>query len=108
MGAETGGPYYGSIRPVDPDNPGAVPRVCHELERAVPGSGLVRWKIRAEIPGEPRADVYILAREDDEEGAKKHYAEHTGLTKRRRVVDDRGEIKEVMTPYNLVVRKLPD
>lgn len=85
---------------------GKLPRVISGNERAP--AGLKRWKVRADIPGEAFAALYLLGKEGDEEGVKKLYAAEVGLDKRRKVIDDKGEIKEVTRPYDLVVVLLPD
>lgn len=56
---------------------GPLPRVVKELERRVPGT--VRYKVRADnYPGmnKPR---YVLAKQGDEDGAKKLYAKASGI-----------------------------
>lgn len=96
---------YGTQRPV---GPGKVPRVISGFERIVKGSGLARFKVRADTPGQPAATLYILAKEDDEDGARLCYAEAAGLLVKRRVFDVDGTIKQVVPPYNLVLTKLDD
>lgn len=102
----TGDDSSGPPRPplADPSLP--LPRVCDQGERAYPGS--TRYKVRADIPGEPRAPLYILAPEGDVQAAKDCYAKAHALDKRRRVVDEEGKVKEVQQPYDLVIVALPD
>lgn len=80
---------------------GKVPRVIDQGERAP--EGLRRFKVRADIPGEPTPTLYILAK--DEESACKHYMEYTGRQKRLDHLKRQGQ--EAQAPF-LSVRELPD
>jgi hypothetical protein len=91
-------------RLADPRLP--LPRLCHPNERAYPGA--TRYKVRAEIPGQPFPPLYILAPENDEQAAKDCYARVQNLDRKRRVLDDQGNMKEVMPVYDLILVRLPD
>jgi hypothetical protein len=101
---ETGPSYPGMARVADPSLP--LPRVCDQSERAYEGT--CRYKVRAEQPGNPFPPLYVLTEDGDEEGAKRCYAERQLLHRRRKVVDDQGNIKEVSPVYDIIIVKLPD
>jgi hypothetical protein len=91
-------------RLADPRLP--LPRVCHQNERAYPGA--TRYKVRAEIPGNPQAPLYILAPENDERAAVDCYARALGLDRKRRALDENGTLKEVSIIWDPVIVRLPD
>jgi hypothetical protein len=91
-------------RLADPRLP--LPRVCHQNERAYPGA--TRYKVRAEIPGNPQAPLYILAPENDERAAVDCYARALGLDRKRRALDENGALKEVSIVWDPVIVRLPD
>jgi hypothetical protein len=91
-------------RLADPRLP--LPRVCHQNERAYPGA--TRYKVRAEIPGNPQAPLYILAPENDERAAVDCYARALGLDRKRRALDEDGALKEVSIVWDPVIVRLPD
>lgn len=102
-GAETA-PVRTAPRPADPSQP--LPRVCDQHERAYEGTA--RFKVRALIAGEPREPLYVLAEEGDEQGARDAYLKAQGLDRKRKVLDEKGELKEVLPPVDLFVVRLAD
>jgi hypothetical protein len=80
------------------------PKVIDPSQRAP--QGWKRYKIRADIPGEPVRTLYILAK--DEQSAKDEYARSTGLDRTRKAVGDDGKLKDVQRAFDLVVTELPD
>jgi hypothetical protein len=69
-------PPFGTGKPAAAD--GVLPRVVGELERAVPGT--VRFKVGCRNYS-PRKTRYVLAKPDDEAGARACYLKAEGLDK---------------------------
>lgn len=92
-------PKHGTPEPVEPG--GKVPRVVKGTDRAIPGSGLKRFRIRCDTFTACKTR-YILAK--TEEDAIKFYSEQDGIPK---LVENAKKEKPNFEPvYD--VRELPD
>jgi hypothetical protein len=95
---------HGTPRAADP---GPLPRVVHELDRAP--AGAVRFKVRCNNYGPPPVRYLLVAADKDEAmkaAAEECYAKSVGLD--RQLADlRRRNVPDVVEP-ELVVTKLPD
>lgn len=92
--------------PEESTDPNRVPRVINPNLRA--SEGFTRFKIRADLTGSGSKTLYILAKKDDEDGARTCYLKATGLDRKRKSLNAEGKVVEEVQAVDLMVKKLPD